>query len=99
MDSDLMTKPKSVTNQTLNQTVRTESERTEDSEKSSGEIDSERIVEVSPNNHYARFNTILGKGAFKVVWKAIDNEEGYEVAWNTFQVSFFIYSRPPKLKL
>eukprot|EP00842_Homolaphlyctis_polyrhiza_P001660 jgi/Hompol1/2495/HPOL_002930-RA len=30
-------------------------------------------------------NQILGKGAYKVVFKAIDREEGYEVAWNTCQ--------------
>jgi hypothetical protein len=31
-------------------------------------------------------NQVLGKGAYKVVYKAIDREEGYEVAWNTCQV-------------
>lgn len=29
---------------------------------------------------------MLGKGAYKVVYKGIDREEGYEVAWNTSQV-------------
>lgn len=49
--------------------------------------DSEKVVEVSPNERFARLNALLGKGAFKVVYKAIDREEGYEVAWNTIQVS------------
>jgi hypothetical protein len=31
-------------------------------------------------------NQVLGKGAYKIVYKAIDREEGYEVAWNTTQV-------------
>ena len=31
-------------------------------------------------------NQVLGKGAYKVVYKAIDREEGYEVAWNTCAV-------------
>lgn len=49
--------------------------------------DTEKVVEVSGNQRYARLNTLLGKGAYKVVYKAIDREEGYEVAWNTMQVS------------
>ncbi|KAI9243938.1 kinase-like domain-containing protein [Sporodiniella umbellata] len=47
--------------------------------------DSEKVTEVSPNERYVRLNTLLGKGAYKVVYKAIDREEGYEVAWNTMQ--------------
>jgi hypothetical protein len=47
--------------------------------------DAEKVVEVSPNERYVRLNTLLGKGAYKVVYKAIDREEGYEVAWNTMQ--------------
>ncbi|CEP18945.1 hypothetical protein [Parasitella parasitica] len=49
--------------------------------------DSERVIEVSNNGRYAKLNTFLGKGAFKVVYKAIDREEGYEVAWNVLQVT------------
>ncbi|KAH6572895.1 hypothetical protein BASA50_000227 [Batrachochytrium salamandrivorans] len=47
----------------------------------------ERVVEESPNRRYAKLNQILGKGAYKVVYKAIDKEEGYEVAWNTCQTT------------
>ncbi|KAG1456350.1 hypothetical protein G6F55_006557 [Rhizopus delemar] len=47
--------------------------------------DSEKVTEVSPNERYVRLNTLLGKGAYKVVYKAIDRDEGYEVAWNTMQ--------------
>ncbi|KAI3650174.1 hypothetical protein MP228_004912 [Amoeboaphelidium protococcarum] len=47
----------------------------------------ERIVDLSPNGRYAKLNCILGKGAYKVVYKAIDREEGYEVAWNCFQTT------------
>lgn len=46
--------------------------------------DVEKVIEVSPNGRYARLNTLLGKGAFKIVYKGIDREEGYEVAWNVF---------------
>jgi len=49
--------------------------------------DREIVIEVSPNGRYAKLNTILGKGAYKVVFKGIDREEGYEVAWNCFQTT------------
>lgn len=49
--------------------------------------DAERIIEVSNNGRFAKLNTFLGKGAYKVVYKAIDREEGYEVAWNVLQVN------------
>jgi WNK lysine deficient protein kinase len=45
------------------------------------------VVQVSPNERYVRLNTLLGKGAYKIVYKAIDREEGYEVAWNTMQAT------------
>lgn len=48
----------------------------------------EHVLEWSPNTRYCRLNTLLGKGAFKVVHKAMDREEGYEVAWNVLHVSF-----------
>jgi len=44
-------------------------------------------------------NTVLGKGAYKVVYKAIDREEGYEVAWNCFQVSIMVYMTLSRMKL
>ncbi|KAI7906165.1 kinase-like domain-containing protein, partial [Cokeromyces recurvatus] len=52
--------------------------------------DAEKVVETSPNERYARLNTLLGKGAYKIVYKAVDREEGYEVAWNTMQATKFI---------
>ncbi|KAJ3093070.1 hypothetical protein HK102_010975 [Quaeritorhiza haematococci] len=49
--------------------------------------DQERVIESSPNLRYSKLNVLLGKGAYKVVYKAIDREEGYEVAWNTCQTT------------
>lgn len=45
-------------------------------------------VSTQPVNmgRYAKINVLLGKGAYKVVYKGLDLEEGYEVAWNTCQV-------------
>ncbi|KAI8915801.1 kinase-like domain-containing protein [Gorgonomyces haynaldii] len=50
-------------------------------------ISQDRVVEESPNRRYAKMNQVLGKGAYKVVYKAIDREEGIEVAWNTCQTT------------
>lgn len=33
-----------------------------------------------------QFETVLGRGAFKTVFKAFDEEEGIEVAWNQVKV-------------
>ena len=53
----------------------------------------ERIVELAgPNNQYAKLNTILGRGAYKTVWKALDREEGIEVAWNIIETAKNEYS-------
>ncbi|KAJ2964568.1 hypothetical protein NQZ79_g451 [Umbelopsis isabellina] len=53
----------------------------------SSQHDTEKVVEVSPNGRYARLNTVLGKGAYKIVYKSIDRDEGYEIAWNVLQIS------------
>ncbi|KAG2182790.1 hypothetical protein INT44_005770 [Umbelopsis vinacea] len=53
----------------------------------SSQHDTEKVVEVSPNGRYTRLNTVLGKGAYKIVYKAIDRDEGYEIAWNVLQIS------------
>ncbi|KAG0305757.1 hypothetical protein BGZ98_003620 [Dissophora globulifera] len=54
--------------------------------------DPEKVVEVSPNGRYAKLNSLLGKGAYKIVYKGIDREEGYEVAWNCFQTTKQLYA-------
>lgn len=39
-------------------------------------------VETDPTGRYGRFDEVLGKGAMKTVYKAIDEFLGVEVAWN-----------------
>ncbi|KAL2317375.1 hypothetical protein Fmac_031251 [Flemingia macrophylla] len=39
-------------------------------------------VETDPTGRYGRFGDVLGKGAMKTVYKAIDEVLGIEVAWN-----------------
>ncbi|KAJ8512507.1 hypothetical protein OPV22_002941 [Ensete ventricosum] len=46
-----------------------------------GTLDAE-CVEVNPNGRYIRYKEILGRGAFKTVYKAFDEIDGIEVAWN-----------------
>ncbi|KAJ3105844.1 Serine/threonine-protein kinase wnk3 [Phlyctochytrium planicorne] len=45
-----------------------------------------RVVETDPTGRFQRFNKSLGKGAYKEVFKAFDDEEGVEVAWNRLRV-------------
>ncbi|GLT56993.1 hypothetical protein SLA2020_300010 [Shorea laevis] len=44
--------------------------------------DSEPFVEVDPSGRYGRYQELLGSGAVKKVYRAFDQEEGIEVAWN-----------------
>ncbi|XP_019432312.1 PREDICTED: probable serine/threonine-protein kinase WNK4 isoform X2 [Lupinus angustifolius] len=50
-------------------------------------------VETDPTGRYGRFGDVLGKGAMKTVYKAIDEVLGIEVAWN--QVKFNEALRTP----
>ncbi|URE46529.1 lysine ketoglutarate reductase trans-splicing related 1 [Musa troglodytarum] len=57
------------------------------------------FVEIDPTGRYGRYKEVLGKGAFKTVWlesltgarfasyKAFDEVEGIEVAWNQVKVT------------
>jgi WNK lysine deficient protein kinase len=44
--------------------------------------DREPFVEVDPTGRYGRYEDVLGRGAMKTVYRAFDQEEGIEVAWN-----------------
>ncbi|XP_066319046.1 probable serine/threonine-protein kinase WNK4 isoform X1 [Miscanthus floridulus] len=48
-------------------------------------VDAE-YAEVDPTGRYMRYNLILGRGAFKTVYKAFDEVEGIEVAWNQINI-------------
>ncbi|XP_020596116.1 probable serine/threonine-protein kinase WNK3 [Phalaenopsis equestris] len=52
------------------------------SSESGGDEKENEFVEVDPTGRYGRYNEVLGKGAFKTVYKAFDEGEGIEVAWN-----------------
>ncbi|XP_057496943.1 probable serine/threonine-protein kinase WNK9 [Actinidia eriantha] len=54
--------------------------------------DFSEFVEVDPTGRYGRYNEILGKGASKTVYRAFDEYEGIEVAWNQVKLYDFLQS-------
>ncbi len=44
------------------------------------------VAETSPKGRFSRYNELLGRGAYKLVYKGIDHETGCEVAWNTIEL-------------
>uniref|UniRef100_A0A7N0RC40 non-specific serine/threonine protein kinase n=1 Tax=Kalanchoe fedtschenkoi TaxID=63787 RepID=A0A7N0RC40_KALFE len=46
------------------------------------DADREPFAEVDPTGRYGRYAELLGCGAVKKVYRAFDQEEGIEVAWN-----------------
>ncbi|RWR80792.1 Protein kinase domain-containing protein [Cinnamomum micranthum f. kanehirae] len=57
------------------------------SEASDGEC-----VETDPTGRYVRYNEVLGRGAFKTVYKAFDEVDGIEVAWNQVKIDDVLQS-------
>lgn len=59
--------------------------------------DKETFVELDPTGRYGRYKDLLGAGAVKKVYKAFDQEQGIEVAWNQvfllsiFNILIFVY--------
>ncbi|KAF8401711.1 hypothetical protein HHK36_012657 [Tetracentron sinense] len=56
------------------------------------EPDYSEFIEIDPTGRYGRYNEILGKGASKTVYRAFDEYEGIEVAWNQVKVYDFLQS-------
>ncbi|CAA6667978.1 unnamed protein product [Spirodela intermedia] len=50
------------------------------------------FVEVDPSGRYGRYREVLGKGAFKTVYRGFDELEGIEVAWNQVKVSDLLHN-------
>ncbi|KAL9251663.1 putative serine/threonine-protein kinase WNK3 [Drosera capensis] len=55
------------------------------SEQDADDPDNE-FVEVDPSARYGRYKEVIGKGACKKVYRAFDEREGIEVAWNQVKV-------------
>lgn len=61
-------------------------------EQQSYDHDHDEFVEFDPTGRYGRYNEILGKGASKIVYRAFDEYEGIEVAWNQVKLNDFLQS-------
>ncbi|KAK9801869.1 hypothetical protein WJX73_004633 [Symbiochloris irregularis] len=57
------------------------------------------VAERDPTGRYLRYDHILGRGAFKTVYKAFDEEDAIEVAWNQVRVSELVTSKEDKERL
>nr|GEX31412.1 probable serine/threonine-protein kinase WNK11 [Tanacetum cinerariifolium] len=62
--------------------------------ESSDQDDKETFVELDPTGRYGRYNELLGSGAVKKVYRAFDQEEGIEVAWNQVKLRNFCDNKP-----
>ncbi|GMJ03928.1 ARABIDOPSIS THALIANA WITH NO K 6, with no lysine (K) kinase 6 [Hibiscus trionum] len=58
----------------------------EDVAVKSAEPPDPNVLEIDPTCRYIRYNEVLGKGAFKTVYKAFDEINGIEVAWNQVRI-------------
>lgn len=52
--------------------------------------DVEPFIEVDPTGRYGRYQDLLGAGSTKKVYRAFDQKEGIEVAWNQIFLTNFI---------
>ncbi|KAH0668142.1 hypothetical protein KY290_028946 [Solanum tuberosum] len=65
---------------------RMQQESTSEQEPDDSESEPE-FVELDPSGRYGRYKEVLGKGAFKKVYRAFDELEGIEVAWNQVKLA------------
>lgn len=49
-------------------------------------MEENEVKDTDPTGRYIKFASELGRGAYKVVYKAIDRDLGIEVAWNEIRV-------------
>ncbi|KAH7388338.1 hypothetical protein KP509_16G070900 [Ceratopteris richardii] len=63
-------------------------------EDSSGDFDDEecQAEECDPTGRYIRYKEVLGKGAFKTVYRGFDEVNGTEVAWNQIKLQEILRS-------
>uniref|UniRef100_A0A7N0ZUD2 non-specific serine/threonine protein kinase n=2 Tax=Kalanchoe fedtschenkoi TaxID=63787 RepID=A0A7N0ZUD2_KALFE len=50
------------------------------------------FVEIDPTGRYGRYDDVLGKGSSKTVFRAFDEYDGLEVAWNQVKINDFLQS-------
>lgn len=60
--------------------VREETEVVEEDE------DDEGVIEHDPSDRYQRYDEIIGKSRFKLVYKGFDSAKGMDVAWSKINI-------------
>ncbi|KAK8521024.1 hypothetical protein V6N12_004943 [Hibiscus sabdariffa] len=55
------------------------------------------FAEKDPSGRYVRYDEILGRGAFKTVYKGFDEVDGIEVAWNQINIDD-VLQKPEQLE-
>ena len=67
--------------------TRHEGEEGDKSETKEKEEPEEKVIDTSPNDgRYLKFESEIGRGSFKTVYKGLDTETGVQVAWCELQV-------------
>ncbi|KAG0248135.1 Serine/threonine-protein kinase wnk4 [Mortierella polycephala] len=61
------------------------------------DTDGDAPLETDPTGRFQRLNEVLGEGAYKHVYKAIDQEEGVEVAWNQLRIDHLTKKEAQKI--
>ncbi|XP_020213292.1 probable serine/threonine-protein kinase WNK7 isoform X2 [Cajanus cajan] len=70
----------------------TESEFSEEGAAGLQEPPDPNVIEIDPTSRYIRYKEVIGKGAFKTVYKAFDEINGLEVAWSQVQIDEVLQS-------
>ncbi|KAL2342942.1 hypothetical protein Fmac_004227 [Flemingia macrophylla] len=67
---------------------------TESSEEGAGHLEppDPDVLEIDPTCRYIKYKEVIGKGAFKTVYKAFDEVNGIEVAWSQVQIDDVLQS-------
>ncbi|XP_061345458.1 probable serine/threonine-protein kinase WNK6 [Gastrolobium bilobum] len=67
---------------------------TESSEEGAGHMEppDPDVLEIDPTGRYSKYKEVVGKGAFKTVYKAFDEVNGIEVAWGQVQIDEVLQS-------
>ncbi|KAF9346250.1 Serine/threonine-protein kinase wnk4 [Mortierella sp. AD094] len=63
----------------------------------SNDTDGDSPLETDPTGRFQRLNEILGEGAYKHVYRAFDQEEGVEVAWNQLRIDHLTKKEAQKI--
>ena len=56
------------------------------------------VIDRDPSGRFERYAKQLGKGAYKTVYRAFDQDEGVEVAWNQLRVDYLSDTDASKIR-